>query len=306
MKKTNLFKTALLGLTLGVISSCGGTTPSTNLGQDTNGDGVVSGNEVSAKKVQTLQTVTSINLLNSLSDVSPGLMQNKLMARRDATASTEDIEKILPQLDVLLTNDALVTSTLEDVETTIGEETFEKKETITFKDSSLKDVTYTLVYNSRVHEERDDDEIEKITIMSGVVLIDETTTYKFVSHTEEENEDDENEKERNFKVQVDERSYVLVEESYEKEGRETESEFEYTFVNNGRKELEYSIEIENEKFENDIEFEINDREYEVEKFTDKDGKELYKVKIKEDDNFKELFIYEKVVDEAGNVSFIRK
>lgn len=306
MKKTNLFKTALLGLTLGVISSCGGTTPSTNLGQDTNGDGVVSGNEVSAKKVQTLQAVTSINLLNSLSDVSPGLMQNKLMARRDATASTEDIEKILPQLDVLLTNDALVTSTLEDVETTIGEETFEKKETITFKDSSLKDVTYTLVYNSRVHEERDDDEIEKITIMSGVVLIDETTTYKFVSHTEEENEDDENEKERNFKVQVDERSYVLVEESYEKEGRETESEFEYTFVNNGRKELEYSIEIENEKFENDIEFEINDREYEVEKFTDKDGKELYKVKIKEDDNFKELFIYEKVVDEAGNVSFIRK
>lgn len=306
MKKTNLFKTALLGLTLGVISSCGGTTPSTNLGQDTNGDGVVSGNEVSAKKVQTLQAVTTINLLNSLSDVSPGLMQNKLMARRDATASTEDIEKILPQLDVLLTNDALVTSTLEDVETTIGEETFEKKETITFKDSSLKDVTYTLVYNSRVHEERDDDEIEKITIMSGVVLIDETTTYKFVSHTEEENEDDENEKERNFKVQVDERSYVLVEESYEKEGRETESEFEYTFVNNGRKELEYSIEIENEKFENDIEFEINDREYEVEKFTDKDGKELYKVKIKEDDNFKELFIYEKVVDEAGNASFIRK
>ena len=306
MKKTNLFKTALLGLTLGVISSCGGTTPSTNLGQDTNGDGVVSGNEVSAKKVQTLQAVTSINLLNSLSDVSPGLMQNKLMARRDATASTEDIEKILPQLDVLLTNDALVTSTLEEVETTIGEETFEKKETITFKDSSLKDVTYTLVYNSRVHEERDDDEIEKITIMSGVVLIDETTTYKFVSHMEEENEDDENEKERNFKVQVDERSYVLVEESYEKEGRETESEFEYTFVNNGRKELEYSIEIENEKFENDIEFEINDREYEVEKFTDKDGKELYKVKIKEDDNFKELFIYEKVVDEAGNVSFIRK
>ena len=306
MKKTNLFKTALLGLTLGVISSCGGTTPSTNLGQDTNGDGVVSGNEVSAKKVQTLQAVTSINLLNSLSDVSPGLMQNKLMARRDATASTEDIEKILPQLDVLLTNDALVTSTLEEVETTIGDETFEKKETITFKDSSLKDVTYTLVYNSRVHEERDDDEIEKITIMSGVVLIDETTTYKFVSHTEEENEDDENEKERNFKVQVDERSYVLVEESYEKEGRETESEFEYTFVNNGRKELEYSIEIENEKFENDIEFEINDREYEVEKFTDKDGKELYKVKIKEDDNFKELFIYEKVVDEAGNVSFIRK
>lgn len=306
MKKTNLFKTALLGLTLGVISSCGGTTPSTNLGQDTNGDGVVSGNEVSAKKVQTLQAVTSINLLNSLSDVSPGLMQKKLMARRDATASTEDIEKILPQLDVLLTNDALVTSTLEEVETTIGDETFEKKETITFKDSSLKDVTYTLVYNSRVHEERDDDEIEKITIMSGVVLIDETTTYKFVSHTEEENEDDENEKERNFKVQVDERSYVLVEESYEKEGRETESEFEYTFVNNGRKELEYSIEIENEKFENDIEFEINDREYEVEKFTDKDGKELYKVKIKEDDNFKELFIYEKVVDEAGNVSFIRK
>ena len=306
MKKTNLFKTALLGLTLGVISSCGGTTPSSNLGQDTNGDGVVSGNEVSAKKVQTLQAVTSINLLNSLSDVSPGLMQNKLMARRDATASTEDIEKILPQLDVLLTNDALVTSTLEDVETTIGEETFVKKETITFKDSSLKDVTYTLVYNSRVHEERDDDEIEKITIMSGVVLIDETTTYKFVSHMEEENEDDENEKERNFKVQVDERSYVLVEESYEKEGRETESEFEYTFVNNGRKELEYSIEIENEKFENDIEFEINDREYEVEKFTDKDGKELYKVKIKEDDNFKELFIYEKVVDEAGNVSFIRK
>ena len=306
MKKTNLFKTALLGLTLGVISSCGGTTPSTNLGQDTNGDGVVSGNEVSAKKVQTLQAVTSINLLNSLSDVSPGLMQNKLMARRDATASTEDIEKILPQLDVLLTNDVLVTSTLEEVEITIGEETFEKKETITFKDSSLKDVTYTLVYNSRVHEERDDDEIEKITIMSGVVLIDETTTYKFVSHMEEENEDDENEKERNFKVQVDERSYVLVEESYEKEGRETESEFEYTFVNNGRKELEYSIEIENEKFENDIEFEINDREYEVEKFTDKDGKELYKVKIKEDDNFKELFIYEKVVDEAGNVSFIRK
>lgn len=298
MKNRNFIKIGLCALTVGLLSSCGtdfANNGSNNLGGNTNTN--------EQKDLTTLQAFTGINMLNTLSASSASPLVNK--AFNNVTASEDTFAELLPQLDLLLNGGAIVNSVVEDVKTEIDGKTYSKKETITYKDSSLNDVSYTLIYNEESFQKNDRDEVESFVKMDGKVLISETLTYTFSSLYSEESERGEFESERNFKVMVDERSYVLVEESFEEEGNESEREFEYTFINNGRKELEYSIEVENDWFNESIEFEVNQNEYEVEKITDKDGKEIYKVKIKEGRNYTDFRLYEKVVDENGNVSFVQ-
>ena len=300
MKKSILFKTSLLAVSLGILSGC-------SIDPEKNNDPIINGGSEStvtqqAKSVQTLQAVTGINLVDNLGLSSSNLAVKKSDDFRKTSQKT-DVSEVLPQLDLLLSSDNLITSKVEEVETVVGEETFAFNETITFKDVNLEDVTYNLVYNQKTFEEKDDDEIEKFTKMDGLVLLSETEVYPFESRLSEETEDDEFEQERFFKIKTDDRNYVLVEESYENEGSEVEREFEYTLIKDGRKELEYSIEIEKERFENDIEFEIDDLEYKVEKVV-KDDKEYFLVKIKDDDHFIDFQKFEKVIAEDGSVSYI--
>ena len=266
MKKNVLIKLGMLVGTIGLLSSCS----NLNEGNGTtttvpNQNSVIDGVEVSkdAKSLNTLQALTSISLVKE--GTSLQARNNIKMSRNTNNSVTTDIEKVLPQLDLLLTSESTTSSKVEEVETLINDETFNVKETITFKNAKLEDETYTMVYNMTSFEERDDDEVEKIVKMDGYVLLSETEQYEFVSFLSEEKEHDETETERNFKISLNDRSYVFVEESFEEERGEKEREFEYTFIQNGRKELEYSIEVENERFENSIEFEVNDIEYEVEK-----------------------------------------
>ena len=303
MKKNVLIKLGMLVGTIGLLSSC------SNLNEgngtttiDPNQNSVIDGVEVSkdAKSLNTLQALTSISLVKE--GTSLQARNNIKMSRNTNKSVTTDIEKVLPQLDLLLTSESTTSSKVEEVETLINDETFNVKETITFKNAKLEDETYTMVYNMTSFEERDDDEVEKIVKMDGYVLLSETEQYEFVSFLSEEKEHDETETERNFKISLNDRSYVFVEESFEEERGEKEREFEYTFIQNGRKELEYSIEIENERFENSIEFEVNDIEYEVEKIS-RDNKELYIVKVEKDDRFEEFAMYEKVISESGEISY---
>ena len=299
MKKNVLIKLGMLVGTIGLLSSCSnlnegnGTTTT-----DPNQNSVIDGVEVSkdAKSLNTLQALTSISLVKE--GTSLQARNNIKMSRNTNKSVTTDIEKVLPQLDLLLTSESTTSSKVEEVETLINDETFNVKETITFKNAKLEDETYTMVYNMTSFEERDDDEVEKIVKMDGYVLLSETEQYEFVSFLSEEK----TETERNFKISLNDRSYVFVEESFEEERGEKEREFEYTFIQNGRKELEYSIEIENERFENSIEFEVNDIEYEVEKIS-RDNKELYIVKVEKDDRFEEFAMYEKVISESGEISY---
>ena len=96
------------------------------------------------------------------------------------------------------------------------------------------------------------DEIEKYTYMEGYVLLNDAN-YEFTSVMKNEQEWGEEEVERNFRINLDNNSYIFVESSMENEGNENEEEYEYTYIENGRKVIEYSIEIEKEGFKDSIE-----------------------------------------------------
>lgn len=104
--------------------------------------------------------------------------------------------------------------------------------------------------------------------------------YPFVSRRVTESEDNETETEKVLTINIDSDTYVRVVEENEFEGRESEVEFSYTLVDNGRR-LNYSISIENERNQFDeVEYKLNGVEYEVTKVR-KDGELVYRVEKKD-------------------------
>ena len=299
--RKNLFTISLLSIVtlgVGVLTSCSNDTPSTNLG----------GVEIplSSKKENTFQATTSVSLLNSITESSALRRASQLKLGKDfkneETSTSTDFKEILPQLELMMNNGFDIKSEIESVETTIGDTTYSVKETISYKDFNNQEVTYSLVYNVKEYEEKDDDEIEKYTLMDGYVLLEENE-YSFRSLMKSEEEHDESEVERNFKINLENNSYIFVESSLENEGDETEEEYEYTYVENGRMKMEYSIEIEKEGFKDSIEIEENEKEYEVKRIS-KDGKTYFLIEIKEGKNYKDYLSYEKVLNDDGSVSYI--
>ena len=301
MKKTLFILSVLsmVGLGVAVLTSCDATTTD----QKTNIGGVEV--SVESKKENTFQATTSVSLLNSISQ--PEVLKSHHLVKfsrdfRQNENPTTDFTQVLPQLDLMMDNGFNISSKVEEVETEIDGKTYSVKETISYTDFANEQVTYSLIYNTRSHEERDDDELETYTLMEGYVLVNENQ-YSFTSVMVSEEEWDESEVERNFRINLGNNSYVFVESSKENEGRENEEEYEYTYVENGRKVIEYSIEIEKEGFKDDIEIELNDKEFEVSRIT-RDGKTLFVIKLGDDDgHYRDYLTYEKVIAEDGTVTY---
>lgn len=239
-----------------------------------------------------MQATSSLKLLSNID------LGSARLSRSLNDTEINEIKEILPQLDLMLNNGTSFESSLTSKENVIEGVTYQYEEVVTFKDSNLIDVTYTLIYNANTKEFKDDDEKVTVTTIEGVAKVDDVTYLPFVSITKTENEWDESETERTFKVNLNENSYVIVEESHEVEDDEIENEFEYTLINNGRKELEYSIEIEKEGFKDSIEYEVNNKEYELTRVGDE-----YYVKVKEGRDFVDYAKFKKIINEDGSVIF---
>ena len=239
-----------------------------------------------------MQATSSLKLLSNID------LGSARLSRSLNDTEINEIKEILPQLDLMLNNGTSFESSLTSKENVIEGVTYQYEEVVTFKDSNLIDVTYTLIYNANTKEFKDDNEKVTVTTIEGVAKVDDATYLPFVSITKTENEWDESETERTFKVNLNENSYVIVEESHEVEDDEIENEFEYTLINNGRKELEYSIEIEKEGFKDSIEYEVNNKEYELTRVGDE-----YYVKVKEGRNFVDYAKFKKIINEDGSVIF---
>ena len=298
MKKT-LFVISLLsmlGLGAVMLTSC-------DLGNDTTKLGDVE-IPTTSKKENTFQATTSVSLLNSINKAGALKAHNPLKLSKDFNSKSvqEDLTQVLPQLDLMMDNGFDISSNVEEVSTEIEDKTYTIKETVSYKNFDNETVTYSLIYNARSHEERDDDEIEKYTYMEGYVLLNDAN-YEFTSVMKNEQEWDEEEVERNFRINLNNNSYIFVESSMENEGNENEEEYEYTYIENGRKVIEYSIEIEKEGFKDSIEIEYNEKEFEVSR-TERDGKILFFVKLKEGRDYRDYLTYEKVIGDDGSVSYI--
>ena len=251
----------------------------------------------------TLQAATSLNLVKSISNV------NKFNLSKKSDISENDIneiKEILPQLDLMLENGYTFNSQISEVNKEINNETYKYQEIITFKDLNEEYVTYNLFYNSpKEIKEVDDDEIEIKQIMNGVATFDNNNYYSFISLSESEKEDDELEDKRIFKINMNNESYIKVEESYEIEGKEIENKFKYTVVENGTKTLEYKVKQEIETNKEKLEYELNDIEYKLVKEFDKDNnRTIYIIKYENEDLDKEFKLkFEKIVLENGDVIF---
>ena len=298
MKKT-LFVISLLsmlGLGAVMLTRC-------DLGNDTTKLGDVE-IPTTFKKENTFQATTSVSLLNSINKTGALKAHNPVKLSKDFNSQSvqEDLTQVLPQLDLMMDNGFDISSNVEEVSTEIEDKTYTIKETVSYKNFDNETVTYSLIYNARSHEERDDDEIEKYTYMEGYVLLNDAN-YEFTSVIKNEQEWDEEEVERNFRINLNNNSYIFVESSMENEGNENEEEYEYTYIENGRKVIEYSIEIEKEGFKDSIEIEYNEKEFEVSR-TERDGKILFFVKLKEGRDYRDYLTYEKVIGDDGSVSYI--
>lgn len=349
MKKTNL----LVGL-FGSLALIAGATSCEALRGNPNGGN----SNLTVQQKQNVEALTGIKLLEStLSNGS--MIKRAAKIEENKEINTEDIEKILPSIDVLLNNGSIIESSITEEDTIINEITYKFKEVINYKDSELKDASYTLVYNKEAikddkdHDDDDDDhdddkikkandaaaeesenaspenpetnpdakpeatpetkpeenkpveEIETKEKLVGLVLLSETEHYTFEAMSETKIEKDEQESERTFKINLDETSFVKVSEESEIEENEKETKFAYTFVKDNKVELDYALEIEDEKDElTEVTYEVNGFEYEVKKVV-KDEKELFKVEREDSKDNEETFFFEKVVNEDGTTSFVR-
>lgn len=287
MKKINLLLGMATSLSLiAGITSCGG-----------------KGASLSDKAKLNVEMLTGIKLLEtSLGGVS------SIQRAANVNGAEDDIAQLLPSIDALLNNGTVVNSKVEETQNEIEGVTYSFKEVITYKDSNLKDATYTLYYNKDGNSTAKlfdfDDEVTTYQKVTGVVEIEEKIYCPFVSKTVTEVEDDETETERFLTINIDEDTYVKVVEENEVEDNETEVEFSYTLVDNGER-LQYSISIENEGNQfNEVEYKLNGVEYEVTKVK-KDGELVYKVEREAKNGSEKVYYYKKTVLEDGTSKFER-
>lgn len=305
MKETKILLIGgMLALGLGTLASC----KNAPLGDET---------KLSNKEAFRLEAATSMNLVANLS--SSPVSKKVLRANEISDSEATKIKEMLPTVDLILDNGASFLSTITEEETEINGTIYSFKEVITFKNSELKDETYTLVYNATEKVERDyddeenddekndeDTEIETSKTMKGYAIYDQETMYEFVSIMNTEEDSEETEIERSFRINLNENSYVKVSQETEQEENENSTEFEYTYVENGDVKLNYSIEVENEGNKNEIEYEIGEKEYELVRLN-QDNETTYKIYLEVDDKDDDhlLATFKKVVGEDGIITYER-
>lgn len=263
------------------------------------------------------QVVSSSELL--------GLMPNVKRANNLTDESINKIKNYLPSIEAgLLNQDEMIKS----VSSESDKEGYATKLTITYDDINLKESSITLYYNesefvpndeeenddwyNRGHHKDDDEDKdgkkhanedskkpaepeEYKSFLEGIVVID-GVEYEMKGKKEVEAD----ESEISFKYFLNETSYVCVEQSIENEDSETEREFEYKVVDNGKMIYNYSLELENDEVELKTKS-LEDGKMVLEfKFMEREGKKIIKAEYKNETTGEkgELF-FEKVTSDAG-------
>lgn len=256
-------------------------------------------NQVNARQVQTNATtfaLTDILLMENKAESTIKMV--KKLNQESNNDELNNVLSILKQVDTLLSeNRKSFTSKIE----IINDGTYETKETISYIDQNNVEKTVELFYNTQYLEEKDEEEIETITINKGYLLTD-GRQYNFISEKEIEEEKDEIEKSNKIKVETGLNSFIECQQSYEEETENNvikkEEKYEYKIVENNKTINEYSISFETGKNNlSEIELEIDNVEYEIKEFS-KNNKTYLSLEVEKDDEEKE-YIYEISLDENG-------
>lgn len=289
MKKSYLLIPAL-GLAL--LTSCSSNLINNDFGTNSGND---STQTIQNENMFAFQAATSIGMLAQLDNVAPVTPLGLKKAVSDDIV--EQIKTYLPTVEAALKGEKLLTDVKEEAS---DRSEYTQKMVISYNDINLNLESFVMYYNERLveHEiERDDHEIEETYYMDGIIVID-GVDYEMHGVKEIETEGRETEYETSFIYNLDDETMVKVEHSAENRERE----FEYEIIKGRRTVYEYSLEVEDNEVE--LEIEGSKGEYELSfELLRRDGHEYIKAKVERNDR-EDVVIFDKVVDETtGEVSY---
>lgn len=279
MKKSLII--SLFALPLFSLSSCG----------ENNFDSLIT----KESKVLAYQAATSLNFINSISQVSLQAMDNEVV-------------NLLPSINVILNNDNNFSSSLSESD----REGYDYKQEISFLSTLESQEKYTLYYNATdTKTDYEDEEIETVIDYSGIAVVYDKDNskhkeLKFVGSLEKEVEKVEQEEELKIKIFLseDQKSFIQVKQEKEVEEQDYEEEYRYELVINDERVYSFSIEkeIEDNIHENEIEIKQNDKIYIFKSYSEND-KDFISIEIKSSSS-KDVAVYEKIISDSGNDKII--
>lgn len=176
---------------------------------------------------------------------------------------------------------------------------------VTYRDMQNAQNSYTMYYNQILTEaEVDEDETEETYDITGIMLID-GAEYPIRGEREVETEGRESEVETEFRVDISETEYILVEQSEEVDGGETEQEFSYSIYENRRLRERCTFEYEEEQGETELKMTcLKDGAAQTLKFerVQRRGREVIRLKTG-DGRQTRAYIVEKKTDANGNAYY---
>lgn len=268
--------------------------------------------KVSFMDMYSLSAISGINMLNTVG-AAPKMRKNAPAA--STTVSEDTKNEIIAKLDLI--ENVISDELIKTNESASDKAEYQKMYTISTKDMQGEAYEYTFYYNEtdvtaveEVDVDDDDDkddvndkddnekEDEKEMHLSGIVISNDVT-YQMIGNKEVEN----NEMEIEFKVLLDEKNYVVIEQEIEA----GEEEYSFASYKNGVLEHEYEMEFEVDPNTHKVEVEFEEtttageRKIKFESMV-KNNEKIIEVKIEENKQTQKYTVTV-VEDEAGNKTY---
>lgn len=288
------------------LTSCG----ENNNNNNTNPDG-----KVSFMDMYSLSAISGINMLNTVG-AAPKMRKNAPVT--STTVSEDTKNEIIAKLELI--ENVISDELIKTNESASDKAEYQKMYTISTKDMQGEAYEYTFYYNETdvtaveeadVDDDDDDkddvndkdvvddkDDNEKEMHLSGIVISNDVT-YQMIGNKEVEND----EMEIAFKVLLDEKNYVVIEQEIEA----GEEEYSFASYKNGVLEHEYEMEFEIDPNTHKVEVEFEEttnageRKIKFESMV-KDNQKIIEVKIEENKQTQK-YIVTVTEDEAGNKTY---
>lgn len=282
MKKTLVTAgLAVLGAAAFAFAGCDNGTSALASAQDVYGMGAVStvrllGCELSGSAVKSLSAVKIADVASESETEEEGAVKEQ----------AEKFNEYFTMLDSFLGEEVVTTKAVRNTDEQYAQ--YEIKLTITGKDLLGETETYLMYYTETLHKAKtEDDETEEEYTLEGVMVLDgEDYALRGERSYEEERGETENDlKIRAYPDPEDKDTYVQMKQENSVEKNETETEYVYSVVRDGKLIEETAVEFETEQKDNkeeikyELEFRSGDAKgsYKLEKET-KDGAVQIKVK----------------------------
>ena len=210
--------------------------------------------DVNAKDIYAMSAATSVNYLKNKGVGSAGVKS----ATRPEMIQQNDVDSLkrcVSLFDGVISNNGIKQQIANNEELDENLRDYNFVMDITFPASSevLKMYYNEIIISTETEIDDFKEEVEVSTRLEGVVVYD-SVQYEVKGRREIEKEDNEIEVSIEFVTYLDNANYIKVEQSVE----DDEVEYEYTIYENGQKVQDVELEVEYEKSNIVIEFQIKD------------------------------------------------